>query len=314
MPKRTNKFQQLVAFIERELAGAGVKVTESVELEEYADSSDREVDILIEAELNGHPVRMALECRDRSRPQDKEWIDSLIGKFRDLKIDRVIAISSSGFTRGALQKASQVNIGTLSLQEASQADWPSEFIRTFSKFLVKSYQGISAHFEYRGDRKPQSIGDAFKKAVIVSGDGSVDGTVEEVVMRLYQQDTTTAINLVIDTEVLEIMRKGKDEERDFHVPYNVTDRLLVDMDGSKFPIVSITLTVRIRLQLVPADDRHYLYNRTPITISSIDVDPDEALSIATVQFPGAADPTFKLAYVSRERKSGPKRKNSRDCR
>lgn len=309
MPKRTNKFQRLVAFVEQELAAAGVRVTESAELQEYAESSDREVDILIEAEISGHPVRLALECRDHDRAQDKEWIDALIGKYRDLKVDRVIAVSSSGFTKGALQKAEKANIGTLSLEEANQTDWPSEFIQTFAKFLVQSYHGMSAHFEYGSAAKPNLTGEDLKKATIVTSDGSLDGTVEEVVMRLYQEDAAAAIQQLIDSEVREIFLKDQEEERDCNVPYKVTDRFLVDTDGTKYPIESITLTVRVRLQLVPAQDRHYFYNRTQVTISSIDVDQDETLSVATVQFPRTGDPDFKIAYVAREPRSDSSGKN-----
>ena len=36
---------------------------------------------------------------------DIEWIDALVGKFKDLDVHKVLAVSRSGFTRAALKKA-----------------------------------------------------------------------------------------------------------------------------------------------------------------------------------------------------------------
>ena len=103
MPPRTNAFQKLIACVERELAQAGAQVKESAELLEYEGSSAREVDVLIEATVNRHPVTIALECRDHKLRQDKTWIDQLVGKYRDLAVSHVIAVSKSGFTKGAIE-------------------------------------------------------------------------------------------------------------------------------------------------------------------------------------------------------------------
>src|SRR6266496_913807 len=129
MPKRTNDFQTLIAFIEKELAPLGVKVTESAELSEAADSSEREIDILIETEINHHPVRIAIECRDHKPPQDVTWIDAIIGKYRDLKIHNIVAVSKSGFTRSALEKAARVGIRALTFEQVFETNWPSEFFK-----------------------------------------------------------------------------------------------------------------------------------------------------------------------------------------
>jgi hypothetical protein len=80
MPQRSNEFQQLIHHIHTQMASLDAKVTESALLKERDSDAKREVDILIEDEVAGVKVRIAVETRDRSRPDTLEWIDGLVGK------------------------------------------------------------------------------------------------------------------------------------------------------------------------------------------------------------------------------------------
>lgn len=51
-----------------------------------------------------------VECRDHGSPQDVTWIEELIGRRASLKADSAIAVSSSGFTVGAIHKANAYGI------------------------------------------------------------------------------------------------------------------------------------------------------------------------------------------------------------
>jgi hypothetical protein len=101
VPPRSNEFQRLVKVIYEQIKPEGASVTESAMLREKGSSTEREVDVLVEARLADTVVRLAVECRDRSRRDDIEWIDQLIGKYRDLPVDKIIAVSASGVTKSA---------------------------------------------------------------------------------------------------------------------------------------------------------------------------------------------------------------------
>jgi methionyl-tRNA synthetase len=51
-----------------------------------------------------------IECRTHKQPQDVTWIEELIGRRVSLHADAVIAVSASGFTKGAKAKAAQFGI------------------------------------------------------------------------------------------------------------------------------------------------------------------------------------------------------------
>ncbi len=64
MPKRSNEFQQLIHHIYTQLASEDAEVTEPAFVKERDSEAEREVDILIEDEVAGVKVRIAIECRD----------------------------------------------------------------------------------------------------------------------------------------------------------------------------------------------------------------------------------------------------------
>ena len=97
MPKRTNDFQSLIALIERQLAPEGAQVTESKLLKDILTGEEREVDTVIETKVSGHTITIGIECRDRDRRADVEWIDQLLGKYQNLPVHKIIAVSRSGF-------------------------------------------------------------------------------------------------------------------------------------------------------------------------------------------------------------------------
>jgi hypothetical protein len=128
MPKRSNDFQRLIKRIYEQLMPMGATVTESAMLNETTSDLRREVDVLIELPLPGvdTPTRIAIECRDHVRQSDVSWIDALQGKYRDLPVHRVIAVSRQTFTPGAARKAHRCRIETRTLKDALATDWPEE--------------------------------------------------------------------------------------------------------------------------------------------------------------------------------------------
>jgi hypothetical protein len=139
MPKRTNEFQQLVAYIYSKVTPIGGKVTESAELAEDGSSVEREIDILIEHKVAGIELKLAVECRDRARDETVEWIDALIGKYSRLKVNKVVAVSSSGFSGEAERKAAAHGIDTITAEEAARVDWAARVAAEFFTVMTHSF-------------------------------------------------------------------------------------------------------------------------------------------------------------------------------
>src|SRR5262249_16226085 len=128
MPKRSNDFQRLIARIYEQLTDNG-RVRESVMLKEKHSRRTREVDVFVESTVAGSAIRIAVECRDHSRKSDMTWIDQLIGKYSDLPVNHVIAVSRKAFSKNAAARAKANNIEVRTLNQAMETDWPTELAR-----------------------------------------------------------------------------------------------------------------------------------------------------------------------------------------
>lgn len=137
MGKRTNEFQQFVTYIYSKIS-APFKVTESAMVPEDGTGTKREIDILLEGSVAGLDVKIGIECRDRSRGETIEWIDGLIGKYARLKMNKIVAVSSQGFSKEAEVKAAQHGIELLTTKEAEEVDWAKEIMKPY--FDVMTHQ------------------------------------------------------------------------------------------------------------------------------------------------------------------------------
>lgn len=135
MPKRSNDFQRLIAML-TQLSSGGAAVHESVEVLEIASGQRREVDVVALGEVAGHQTTVFIECRDWQRKQDVQWVEQARTKFDDLGANVKVLVSSSGFTKSALQKAAHYGIKTIS---------PGEITDEFVGRLVNSVSEIQYH-------------------------------------------------------------------------------------------------------------------------------------------------------------------------
>lgn len=113
----------MIKLIEHQLAPRDAVVTESKLLIDSRNGAEREADILIEYKVGEHPISIAVECRDHKRKADTGWIDQLVGKYRYLPVDKVIAVARAGFWETTLEAARESGIDTYSLEDAFESNW-----------------------------------------------------------------------------------------------------------------------------------------------------------------------------------------------
>jgi hypothetical protein len=102
----------------------------------------RQIDITIQRE--GRTTHV--ECRIHKTPQDVQWIEELIGRRLSLRADAVIAVSSSGFTDGAIRKAEQFNIPLRTLQELTDEEIRFWGLATSAKAIFYEFTDVLISF------------------------------------------------------------------------------------------------------------------------------------------------------------------------
>ena len=99
-------------------------MTESKEFPDRVTGDMREVDIAIETNVGVHPITIGVECIDHKRRAAVTWVEYIHSKHQDLEgVHRTVAVSKSGFSKAALEKAKHYGITTFTLQEAEESNW-----------------------------------------------------------------------------------------------------------------------------------------------------------------------------------------------
>jgi hypothetical protein len=255
---RTNPFQSLIAAIEKSLAGEDIVVTESALIIDKSTGKGREVDVLIEGRVNKHEISIAVECRDYKGRQDVEWIDDLVGKYKNLPVDQIVAVSSSGFTKEAIKRGSFEGIKLLSFVDALSADWAKIINGRFEVSVVHPRfipQGIRVVASTKGGM-PKRTGPVAEMAV--SKRGKIIGSVisllaqglPEVMPKLREQlYSATSPKLPPRTPIV----------IPFETVLTIHDAFLIDAEGDEFPLKEIIVECNLIYDVnhSPADVFNY---------------------------------------------------------
>lgn len=118
--RKGREFEKLVAEIEQAFAGSTAIIKRNDRIPDKETGTLREIDISIRARVGSMDLLTIVECRNRNQKADARWIEELDGKRTSVGANKVVAVSSSGFTDEAITKANNRNIETRTLKKLKQ--------------------------------------------------------------------------------------------------------------------------------------------------------------------------------------------------
>lgn len=119
MTKESEIFEKQISRILELLESSGAEVTWN---DHIADPDNAEQHRQIDISIKREGKLTLVECRHHHACQDVKWIEELIGRRISLGADSVVAVSSSGFTRGAVHKAARFGVILRDVQELADAE------------------------------------------------------------------------------------------------------------------------------------------------------------------------------------------------
>ena len=255
MPKRTNPFQKLVYTIYRQLA-PDASVTQSKELPDLVTGKKREVDIVIEKVVANSLLVIGVECASRSRRADITWVEQLAKKHERLPTDHLILVAEAGFAADAITLAQQLNIETLTLDEATDADW-TEIVGKLTHLYIARYttETVACHAElarkYKQSINPAVGGDQ----VLYSSEGQSLGTLAEISKMITQPHMKDVIGQI-----------SEDGEQTLLIGYRCPDRsYLIDSQGNNTEVVALHFALRvIRDRTTPIELKHNAFKSAKV--------------------------------------------------
>lgn len=123
MARKGRQLEKLVAQLEQLFGPTGVTVKSPDYVVGRKSGSQREVDVSLRGSLGSSEVFIMIECRDRSDTEFVDWIDQLKGKRDDVGADKVVAVSSTGFSSGARGAAEGSSIELRTMEELDVTDF-----------------------------------------------------------------------------------------------------------------------------------------------------------------------------------------------
>jgi hypothetical protein len=118
-------FEKMIARIHSILEGSKSSVTWNDRIvDPDNENKTRQIDVSVKT----GKFLTIIECRIHKNKQNVKWIEELIGRRMSLNADAILAVSSSGFTEGAILKARKYGIVTrdfLTLTEQEIKRWGS---------------------------------------------------------------------------------------------------------------------------------------------------------------------------------------------
>ncbi len=120
MAKTGKMLERIVATLEGALRdNPSVSIETNVKLPDRVTGQPRQFDVLLTVSEGHHHLRIALECKDHSRPIGVPTLESFCTKCRDTDVDQGIIVSKSGFCKTTLTKAEANGIRCFELSEVS---------------------------------------------------------------------------------------------------------------------------------------------------------------------------------------------------
>ena len=264
MPKRSNEFQDLITLVERALAPIGAQVYPSEELVDRLTGAKREVDIVIRHTVGTHRVTISVECTAEARPASVQWVDRLAGTHQSLPTDKLILVSSAGFSKEATAKSQALGIDTYTLADASTLDWAS-VVHRVPEFRLVSFMVpyvTRATVVLRGDSVELEVPSDTDFSVIplYNADGKLVGTPREIVNKWIR-----APNLVRVAEERAFTDAGTILLFEVRMKQGVEIELF---DGRRLPVHSIQVEAKCRKEEQTMELNKVAYGDAALTFGS----------------------------------------------
>jgi Restriction endonuclease len=83
----------------------------------------RQIDVLLRAQVGSLKILTIIECKDKNKNLDVQYVDALHSKMQDVNAHNAVLVARKGFSKTALQKAKRVGITLCTAMETRSVLW-----------------------------------------------------------------------------------------------------------------------------------------------------------------------------------------------
>jgi hypothetical protein len=119
------RFEKLIHQIHAQLAPEGANVTLDDKITGCESKVERKLDVTIRASVAQYKILIVVECKDEARPIDVGTMGEFASLLRDVKANKGVMISTSGYTEAAIEMARAQGIDSRTYLDTESVDWRS---------------------------------------------------------------------------------------------------------------------------------------------------------------------------------------------
>lgn len=230
VPREGRELEKLVEALENYLSDKNVSIESPGFVEDRITGQKREIDVLLTSGQGHHRQLTAFECRDRTAKVGVPEVEAFYTKIKDLKINKAIIVSSSGFTSPAIIKAKFYNISCLCMEEVQKFDWlQTTIFHKVQKHLIK--------WHWHTNYDDESINEVVNKKLMHSSGNELTSEARRATALEHLK--------TIDNQDLEV-----DQVYRHLVNFNAQDFTIIDADtGKQYQVVECTLYLEFELKI-----------------------------------------------------------------
>lgn len=241
--------ESLVQSVEERLASADCKIEPRYRIYSESGVQIAELDLLITAKVGSGTFLWLLECRDRQKEgrQGSEWIQQLVGRRDQFKVDRVTAVSTTGFVDEAVRFAKEKNIELREVRSLSAKD--------FDDWLVMRYITQRRHITTLDSTYLELSPDDLSSEAVISECKALDLEAPILVDSSTGTPTTlrtafaAAVSVGIPRAFDELTPESAPSHVGLHVIYsNEESHFVLPWSGGNARVMAIRFTGRLRVE------------------------------------------------------------------
>lgn len=213
----------------------------------------REIDVLIESDINGFNLKIAIECKDYKKPVPVKEIEAFNSKCVRIKgISKKVFVSSSGYQSDAIKAANDFEILLYHIDELSIKnifDWFS-----IKELITKVNLIIPLNISIIGDAKTAKSIDS-KEKIIIYKNGNEEAI--DMIDFVWNIMVKEKINEIRNYLLLEFIKRKENEpiEKRTKIPFALSLEGVYTLgdNGEKIRIVKIESSIQTWLEEKPAN-------------------------------------------------------------
>jgi len=176
------QLEQIIANIQRTIA-PGAKIVHNERIRGRSGQM-RQLDVTVRQTVGSEDLLIVIECKVLRRPVTIKDVETFIGLKQDVLADRGVMVSSSGYTKGARNKAAEYGITLLSYKDATTLAWSAFFGDDARLYFVVTTLELTEIVRFVDEQDDEQTFDG--GWLLRTTEGEELGTYEEVIAPIKQ--------------------------------------------------------------------------------------------------------------------------------